>query len=138
MRSTSSVINSLAKAGAKPVSAPELLSTKDFHRPFRAILAGLVLAAVSQADRFPRVGALLLTLPIVAFVAVWWKDQELSSISTLARETLVLVPLGLPFFLPLAFSERLGIGFGGAFFLGLFLASVTIGTWFALGPKLGD
>ena len=50
------------------------------------------------ADRFPRLGALLLTLPvvsIVAFVAVWNKDQNMTTVSRLARETLVLVPLGL-------------------------------------------
>lgn len=108
---------------------------------FRAIVAGLVVAVVSQvADRFPRLGALLLTLPvviIVAFIAVWWKDQQLETISQLARETLILVPLGLPFFLPLAFSERLGLGFWGAFCLGIILASTTIGLWFAFGPKLG-
>ncbi len=107
---------------------------------FRAIVAGLVVAAVSQlADRFPRLGALLLTLPvvsIVAFVAVWWKDQQLGTISQLARETLILVPLGLPFFIPLAFAERLGVGFWGAFGLGIILASTTIGLWFAFGPKL--
>lgn len=108
----------------------------------RAIIAGLVVAAVSQiADRFPRLGALLLTLPvvsIVAFVSVWWKDQELGTISKLARETLILVPLGLPFFVPLAFSERLGLGFWGAFVLGIALAATTIGLWFAFGPKLGN
>lgn len=106
----------------------------------RAIVAGLVVAAVSQlADRFPRLGGLLLTLPIVsivAFVAVWWKDQQLGTISQLARETLVLVPLGLPFFIPLAFAERLAISFWGAFGLGIILASTTIGLWFAFGPKL--
>ncbi|MHC2070874.1 hypothetical protein ACYFX5_25665 [Bremerella sp. T1] len=109
---------------------------------FRAIIAGLVVAAVSQiADRFPRLGALLLTLPIVsivAFVSVWWKEQELTTISKLARETLILVPLGLPFFVPLAFSERLGLGFWGAFALGVALASGTIGFWFAWGPTLDN
>ncbi|MBA2116125.1 hypothetical protein [Bremerella alba] len=108
----------------------------------RAIIAGLVVAVVSQiADRFPRLGALLLTLPIVsivAFVSVWWKDHELSTISKLARETLILVPLGLPFFVPLAFSERLGLGFWGAFVLGVVLASAAIGIWFAFGPKAGS
>ncbi|MCC9608779.1 hypothetical protein LOC68_08555 [Blastopirellula sp. JC732] len=106
----------------------------------RAIIAGLVVAAVSQiADRYPRLGALLLTLPIVsivAFVAVWWKDQDLATVSKLSRETLVLVPLGLPLFIPLAISQRLGLGFWGAFALGLILASTTIGLWFAFGPKL--
>ncbi|GAA4442815.1 hypothetical protein [Bremerella cremea] len=108
---------------------------------FRAIVAGLVVAVVSQiADRFPRLGALLLTLPvvsIVAFVAVWWKDQDVGTITRLSRETLILVPLGLPFFVPLAFADKLGLGFWGAFALGIVLASITIGVWFALGPKSG-
>ncbi|QDT32241.1 hypothetical protein [Thalassoglobus polymorphus] len=106
---------------------------------WRAVIAGLVVAGVSQlADRYPRLGALLLTLPIVsivAFVAVWNKEQDLPTVSRLARETLVLVPLGLPFFVPLAFSQRLGIGFWGSFALGVFLASITIGLWFWLGPQ---
>jgi hypothetical protein len=45
-----------------------------------AIITGLVVAGVSElADRFPRLGALLLTLPIVsivAFIAVWNKEQD--------------------------------------------------------------
>lgn len=106
---------------------------------WRAVIAAIVVASVSElADRFPRMGALLLTLPIVsivAFIAVWRKEQDTNTISTLARETLVLVPLGLPFFVPLAFSQRLGLGFWGAFAAGVALSSVTIGLWFWLGPQ---
>jgi len=106
---------------------------------WRAVIAGLVVAGVSElADRFPRLGALLLTLPIVsivAFIAVWQKEQDTSTISRLARETLVLVPLGLPFFVPLAFSQRLGLSFWSAFAGGVVLAAVTIGLWFWLGPQ---
>jgi len=106
---------------------------------WRAIIAGLVVASVSElADRFPRLGALLLTLPIVsivAFVAVWNKEQELNTVSRLARETLILVPLGLPLFVPLAFSERLGVGFWPALVAGVIIASATIGLWFWLGPQ---
>ncbi|HBN76962.1 MAG TPA: hypothetical protein DD473_14320 [Planctomycetaceae bacterium] len=106
---------------------------------WRAIIAGLVVAGVSElADRFPRLGALLLTLPvisIVAFIATWNKNQDLNTISQLARETLILVPLGLPFFIPLAFSERLNIGFWSAFAAGILLATATIGLWFWLGPQ---
>lgn len=109
---------------------------------WRAVIAGLVVAGVSElADRFPRLGALLLTLPIVsivAFIALWQKEQDASTISRLARETLVLVPLGLPFFVPLAFSERLGLNFWSAFAAGVVLASVTIGVWFQFGPAPAD
>lgn len=105
---------------------------------WRAIIAGIVVASVSElADRFPRVGALLLTLPIVsivAFIAVWNKEQDIITVSRLARETLVLVPLGLPLFIPIAFSDRFGLGFWPALFAGVAIASAAIGLWFWLGP----
>ena len=95
-----------------------------------AIAAGIIVTVSEVAQRWPRVGGLLLTLPLVsilAFIFNWTRDHDLTVVSKLARETLVLVPLGLPFFLPLAFAERLGLGFWAALTLGLGLASVTIG-----------
>ena len=106
---------------------------------FRAAIAAGIIVAVSEvSQRWPRVGGLLLTFPLVsilAFVMTWTRDHDLAALSKLARETLVLVPLGLPFFLPLAFAERLGLGFWAALALGLSLASMTIGMWFAFGPR---
>lgn len=68
----------------------------------RIVIPAVVIALVAEISRrSPRAGGLLLTLPIVsilAFVAAWTKEHDLSSISKLARETLILVPLGLPFF----------------------------------------
>ena len=105
----------------------------------RALISAAVVVAVAEVSkRLPRLGALLLTLPVVsviAFVTAWTKDHDLPAISRLARETLVLVPLGLPFFVPLAFADRLGLSFWTAFAVGLALASATIGLWFWLGPK---
>src|SRR5882724_2997600 len=84
----------------------------------RAVVAGLIVALVAEvSNRSPRLGAFLLTLPIVsilAFVMAWQRNHDIASISKLARETLILVPLGLPFFVPLAFSARLGLGFWAA------------------------
>lgn len=106
---------------------------------WRAVIAGLIVAGVSElADRHPKLGALLLTLPIIsiiAFISVWSKEQNIETTARLARETLILVPLGLPFFVPLAFSQRLGLGFWSAFALGTLLASVTISLWFVFGPE---
>jgi hypothetical protein len=105
----------------------------------RGVIAAAVVAAVAEVSkRMPRLGALLLTLPvvsIVAFIAAWTKDRDLAAVSRLARETLILVPLGLPFFVPLAFADRLGLTFWGAFVAGLAFASATIALWFWLGPK---
>lgn len=104
-------------------------------------IAAVVVVAVSEiSQRHPRCGAVLLTLPIVsilAFVMSWHQHHDLPAISRLARETLILVPLGLPFFLPLAFANRLGWGFWPALLAGLALASATIGLWFALAPREG-
>ena len=105
----------------------------------KAAVAAVVVVTVSEiANRLPRLGALLLTLPIIsilAFMLTWYQDRDLAAISRLARETLVLVPLGLPFFLPLAFASRLGMGYWTAFAAGTGLACFTIGAWLYLGPE---
>lgn len=64
----------------------------------------------------------------------WNKDHDIVAISKLARETLILVPLGLPFFVPLAISTKTGLSFWPSFVIGVLLASVTIGAWFRFGP----
>ena len=48
---------------------------------------------------------------------------------------MILVPLGLPFFIPLAFAQRLGLGYWSAFVTGLIVGSIGIGLWLWLGPK---
>lgn len=105
----------------------------------RIVIPAIVIFVVSELSRrSPRLGALLLTLPMVsilAFAAAWAKEHDLKSLSRMARETLILVPLGLPFFVPLAFADRFGLGFWSAMIAGLILASMTIGAWLAFGPK---
>ena len=104
----------------------------------KLLIAALTVATVAEVSRrFPRVGALLLSLPLVSLLAIlmsWTQNRDLPSISKLARETLILVPLGLPFFVPLAFATRLGLDFWTAFMAGLLLATVTITTWLVLSP----
>lgn len=105
----------------------------------RVVIPVILIVVVSEvSNRSPRLGAFLLTLPLVsilAFGATWYRDHDLKSVSQLARETLILVPLGLPFFVPLAFAERWGLGFWTAMGAGLVLASATIGLWLAFSPK---
>ena len=105
----------------------------------KTLISAAIIVAVSEvAGRYPRVGGLVLTLPVVsiiAFVMTWTKQGEMGTITTLARETLVLVPLGLPFFLPFAVANRTGLSFWPSFALGLVLASLTIGAWFQFGPS---
>lgn len=102
-----------------------------------AIAAAVIVAVAEVSGRFPRLGALLLTLPLIsilAFIMLWTKEGEMTAITRLARETLVLVPLGLPFFMPFALSNRTGLSFWPSFAVGVLLASITIGLWFRFGP----
>lgn len=106
----------------------------------RVVVPVIIILAVSEVSRrSPRLGALLLSLPLVsvlAFGAAWFRDHDLKSLSSMARETLILVPLSLPFFVPLAFAERLGFGFWTATGAGLLLAGTAIGLWLAFAPRL--
>ena len=105
----------------------------------RTIVAAIIIGVVSEiSNRSPRVGAVLLTLPVVSIIAIlmtWLRDHDLKNLSQLSRETLILVPLGLPFFIPLAFAERLGLSFWSALGAGLVMATLTIGGWLMLGPS---
>ena len=109
-----------------------------FSLILKALISAAVIVTVAEVSgRSPRLGALLLTLPLIsilAFIMTWNKEQEMGTITALARETLVLVPLGLPFFVPFAFSNRTGLSFWPSFALGIFLASLTIGAWLRFGP----
>jgi len=105
----------------------------------RVGIAAVIIVAVAEVSkRYPRYGASLLSLPIVsvlAFAFAWNQYHDLPAISKLAKETLVLVPLGLPFFLPFAFSNQLGLSFWASMALGIILAALTIGAWLSLGPS---
>jgi len=102
-------------------------------------LSAVIIATVSGiSQKYPRAGALLLSLPIVSLLAIalsWSESHDLPNLSRIARDTLILVPLGLPFFVPIAYAEKLGLDFWPAFVIGILLASVTIGIWLWLGPK---
>jgi len=102
-----------------------------------AVVAITVVMVAGLSKRYPRYGALLLSLPIVsilAFLLSWFQHRDLPAISRLARETLVLVPLGLPFFVPFAFATQLGLDFRSSMGAGILLASLTIGAWMWLMP----
>lgn len=103
----------------------------------RGLIAGAIVVTVSEvAGRSPRLGALVLSLPIVSLITLvftWYRHESLVTVERLARETPILVLVGLPFFLPLAFASRLG--FWNAYVAGVILACVTIGLWLWLAPK---
>lgn len=106
----------------------------------RLILAALIIASVSEiSGRWPRIGALLLSLPltsILAFGFSWQAHGDLKSMSAMARETLILVPLTLPFFIPLAFAEQWHLGFWTAIALGVVTSSALILGWIIFSQSI--
>jgi hypothetical protein len=99
------------------------------------MVAMIVVIVAEVSKRSPRLGAILLSLPLVsilAFVFSWLQHRDLPAISQMAKDTLILVPLGLPFFVPLAFAARFGWNFWIALFVGMILGSITIGLWLLL------
>ena len=100
------------------------------------VIAGFVVVAVSElARRYPRVADVILAVPLVVFAVyalMYLREPDLAPIARMAKQMLVLVPLSLPFFVPLAFAERLHLAFWPAFAMGLALVTASVGTylWF--------
>jgi hypothetical protein len=97
------------------------------------LIAGLIVVAVTEiARRYPRVAEVILAVPLIVFAVyavMYLRDPDLAPISKMARQMLVLVPLSLPFFVPLAFAHRLHLTFWPAFTLGLALVILTVGAY---------
>lgn len=100
------------------------------------IVAGFVVVAIGEvARRSPRVADVILAVPLVVFAVyalMYLRAPDLAPISRMARHMLVLVPLSLTFFVPLAFAERLELTFWPAFAAGLALVIASVGSylWF--------
>ncbi len=92
--------------------------------------AGFIVVVVSEvARRYPRVADVILAVPLVVFAVyavMYLRTPNLAPISRMARQMLVLVPLSLTFFVPLAFADRLHLSFWPAFALGLALVTVAV------------
>ena len=105
----------------------------------KIFISAAVIVLVSEiAGRSPRLGGLVLSLPIVsilAFVMTWYAQKDMAVITGLARETLILVPLGLPFFVPFAFANRTGLTFWPSCFLGVAMAATTISGYFVFASR---
>ncbi|GDX97247.1 hypothetical protein LBMAG47_29120 [Planctomycetia bacterium] len=95
----------------------------------RTLIAAIVIVAASEfGRRSPRLGGFILSLPLVSMLAMlmaWFRDHDIVALSRFARETLVFVVCGLPFFVPLAFAQQLGLGFWAAMVAGTALAAAT-------------
>jgi len=105
----------------------------------RGLIAGFIIIGVSEiAGKFPRLSALILTvpaLPAAILLLTYLKGYGVGPVSTLSREMLFLIALGLPIFVPLAFAHKLQLSFWPAFLAGIVLSSICITTYVCLAPR---
>jgi hypothetical protein len=110
-----------------------------FWNIVRAIFIAAAIVAVAEfSKRSPRYSALLLSLPIIsisAFTMSWFRYHDLVVISKFAKETLILMALGLPLFLSIMFCNQLGMGFWASMGFGVLLAFLAMGAWLLFGPS---
>lgn len=85
------------------------------YAAIKALLSGVIIATVSEvAKRYPALGALILSLPLISILAfIWlWRDSgDTARIAALAQSTFWFVLPTLPMFLVLPALLRGGMGF---------------------------
>jgi hypothetical protein len=107
----------------------------------KAVLSGVIVVAASEvAKRFPGLGGLIASLPLVSVLGmIWlWRDtQEPDRMAAHATGTFWFVLPSLPMFLLIPMLLKRGVGFWPALGAGclLTMALYTLTVW--LGPRLG-
>ena len=100
----------------------------------KALLSGVIIATVSEiAKRYPPLGAVVLSLPLIsilAFIWLWIDTSDKENIASLAQATFWFVLPTLPMFLVLPALLRGGMGFwhalGLACLLTISLYAITV------------
>lgn len=99
----------------------------------RILISAIIIATVTEiAGKMPKIGALILSLPVVTIIAIvmiWIKEGEIEPIVQMSREMFILVPIGLILFVPLAFAANWNLGFWSALFIGIGCTSLALASW---------
>ena len=107
----------------------------------KAVVSGLIIAAASEvARRWPGVGGLIVSLPLVSLLAIiWlWRDTgDAERVAQLATGAFWFILPSLPLFLVLPAMLRSGLGFWLALALSVALTLVLYGGFYWIAPKLG-
>ncbi len=107
----------------------------------KAALSGIIIAAVSEiAKRWPGLGALVASLPLISILGMLWLWKDTSDTSRMAAHveaTFWYVLPSLPMFLLIPFLLRKGVGFYPALLSGCGLTIVLYLAMTVVGPRFG-
>lgn len=112
-----------------------------FYLAVKALISGILIAAGSEvAKRFPGVGALIASLPLVSVLGmIWlWRDKpDAENMAAHAGATFWYVIPSLPMFLLIPVLLRSGLPFWLALTLGCILTIVLYLAMTLLAPRFG-
>ena len=107
----------------------------------KALISGAIVAAVSEiAKRYPGVGGLVASLPLVSVLGMMWlwrHTRDPVRMAAHATGTFWFVLPSLPMFLLVPALLRRGVGFWPALAAGCLLTIALYSATVWIGPKLG-
>ena len=107
----------------------------------KALLSGAIIAVASEVSRrWPGLGALIVSLPLVSLLAmIWlWRDtRDPERLAAHAGATFWFVLPSLPMFLLIPWLLRHGVGFWLALAVGCVVTFALYGLMLVAAPKLG-
>lgn len=112
-----------------------------FYLIIKALLSGVIVAAVSEiAKRWPGLGGLVASLPLVSVLGMMWLWRDTHDPERMAAHatgTFWFVIPSLPMFLLIPAMLKRGTGFWPALAAGCVLTMALYALMVWLGPKLG-
>jgi hypothetical protein len=112
-----------------------------WYLALKAALSGIIIAVVSEvAKRYPGIGALIASLPLVSVLGmIWlWHDRpDARNMAVHAEATFWFVLPSLPMFLLIPALLRHGIDFWAALAAGCLITILLYGAMAWLGPRFG-
>lgn len=107
----------------------------------KAALSGILIAIISEvAKRYPGIGGLIASLPLVSVLGmIWlWRDKpDAANMASHAQATFWFVLPSLPMFLLIPAMLRQGFGFWLSLFAGCALTICLYAIMIWVGPRLG-
>lgn len=107
----------------------------------KALISGLLIAVASEvARRWPGVGGLIVSLPLVSlltFIWLWRDSRDPVKVAELSASTFWFFLPSMPMFLVLPALLRHGIGFWPAMGLAVAMTALLYLGMFWLAPRLG-
>jgi hypothetical protein len=112
-----------------------------FYLAIKALISGLIVAAASEvARRWPGIGGLIVSLPLVSLLAILWLWRATgypARVAQLAQGAFWFFLPSIPLFLVLPAMLRSGVGFWLALMLSVALTALLYAGMFWLAPRVG-